>query len=50
MENKLHTWQGKLLSYGGRLIFLCSSLNNVPLYMISLFELPKGNEKQCDIF
>jgi hypothetical protein len=50
MENKLHTWQGKLLSYGGRLILLGSSLSNVPLYIVSLFELLKGTEKRCDIF
>jgi hypothetical protein len=50
MENKLHTWQGKLLSYGGRLILLGSGLSNVPLYIVSLFELLKGTEKRCDIF
>jgi hypothetical protein len=50
MESKLHTWQGNLLSYGGRLILLRSSLSNVPLFMLSLFELPRGTEKRCDIF
>jgi hypothetical protein len=50
MESKLHTWKGNLLSYGGRLILLRSSLSNVPLYMLSLFEKLKGIEKRCDIF
>jgi hypothetical protein len=50
MENKLHTGKSKFLSYGGCLILLRSSMCNVSLYMLCVFELPRGPEKRWDIF
>ena len=49
MEKKLGTWQGRFLSYGGKLALIRESLSNVPFYMMSLFELPKGVEKKMDV-
>ena len=50
MEKKLSVWKGRNISYGGRLILITSSLSNIPLYMISLFELPKGPRKKMNFF
>ena len=50
MEKKLSVWKGRYRSYGGRLILITSSLSNIPLYMISLFELPKGPSKKMNFF
>jgi hypothetical protein len=41
IEAKLHTWQGNFLSYGGRVVLLRGCLSNVPLYMLSFYEIPK---------
>jgi hypothetical protein len=41
MEAKLHTWQGNILSYGGRLVLLRGCLSNVPLHILSFYEIPK---------
>ena len=46
MGRRLSVWKGRNRSYGGRLIVITSSLSNVPLYMISLLELPKGPSKR----
>jgi hypothetical protein len=50
VEKKLHTWVGKQNSYGGRLILLKSCLSNIPYYMISMFELPKGPESKFNFY
>ena len=50
MEKKLSVWKGRNRSYGGRLILITSSLCNIPLYMISLFELPKGPSKKMNFY
>lgn len=39
---KLATWKGRMLSIGGRLTLIKSSLSNLPLYFMSLFPIPKG--------
>jgi hypothetical protein len=49
MEKKLGTWQGKFMSYGGKIILVRGNLSNVPLYLMSLFPLPKGVENKMDI-
>lgn len=50
MEKKLSVWKGRHRSYGGRLILISFNLSNVPLYMISLFELPKGPSKRMNFY
>lgn len=42
MEKKLTSWKGKLLSQGGRLTLIKSTLNNLSMYYLSLFVIPKG--------
>jgi hypothetical protein len=41
MEKRLAGWQGRFLSLGGRLTLLNSCLSNVPLYMHSIYPIPK---------
>lgn len=36
MEGKLGTWQGRMMSYGPKLILLRSSLSNMPYFMMSM--------------
>jgi hypothetical protein len=40
IENKLHSWKGKLLSLGGRIVLLNSVLSFLLLYWMALFRLP----------
>ena len=42
IRKKLASWKGKLLSLGGRLTLIKSSMANLPLYFMSLFPMPKG--------
>lgn len=42
VEKKLASWRGKVLSLGGRLTLLKSSLASLPLYYMSLFPVPQG--------
>lgn len=42
MSNKLATWRGKLLSFGGRITLIKSSLSSLPIYFMSLFPVPKS--------
>lgn len=41
LKAKLSMWKGEFLSIGGRITLLNSTLNNIPLYMISFFKAPK---------
>lgn len=41
MAKKLALWKGKMLSIGGRITLIKSSLSNLPLYFMSLFPIPK---------
>lgn len=50
VEHKLSCWKRKLLSLGGRLVLLNSSLSHVPSYMMSLYLLPVGVKKRIDHF
>ena len=42
MEKKLSSWKANLLSIGGRLTLIKSSLSSLPLYYMSLFPIPKS--------
>lgn len=42
MSKRLATWKGRLLSIGGRITLIKSSLTSLPLYYMSLFHMPKG--------
>ena len=50
MEKKNHTWKGKMNTYGGRLTLIKSSMSNVCLFLLSLFEMPKGPGKRFNFF
>jgi hypothetical protein len=41
-ERKLGCWQGKLLSYGDRLVLINSVLTSLPMFMLSFLKYPKG--------
>jgi hypothetical protein len=49
-EQKLSSSTGKLLSYGDRLIFINSVLTSLPMFLLSLFEIPKGVWKRMEFF
>jgi hypothetical protein len=49
-EKCLSSWKGKNLSTGGRLTLLNSVLSSLPMYMMSLFEIPTGVRKKLDYF
>jgi hypothetical protein len=48
--SKLGFWQGKLLSYGDRLVFIISVLSSMPMFMLSFLEIPKGARKRLDYY
>ena len=50
LQLRLSSWNGKLLSIGGRLVLINSVLSNMVLYMISFFQLPKGVLQRLDYF
>lgn len=41
VEKRLSLWKSKTLSRAGRLILIKSVLNNLPMYYLSLFSIPK---------
>jgi hypothetical protein len=43
-KKKLITWRGKLQSTGGRPVLLNEVLINLPIFMMSFFEIPKGEK------
>ena len=49
-EQCLSSWKGKNLSTGGRLTLINLVLSNLPIYMMSFFEIPKGVRKKLDYF
>jgi hypothetical protein len=42
LKKKLSSWKGKLLSVGGRLVFINSVLTSMVLFMLSFFNVPRG--------
>ena len=49
-EKKLGCWQGKLLSYGDRLVLINSVLTSLPMFMLSFIKIPKGVLKRLDFY
>jgi len=49
-EKKLSYWKGKLMSYGGWLILINSVLMSMPMFLLSLFEVPVGVRKRLDFY
>jgi hypothetical protein len=47
-QKKLSSWKGKLLSVRGRLIN--SILSSLPMFMLSLFRIPRGVLKRLDYY
>jgi hypothetical protein len=47
---KLGCWRIKLLSYGDRLVLINSVLMRLPMFTLSLFEIPVGVRKRLDFF
>jgi hypothetical protein len=41
-EGKLGCWDGKILSYGDRLVLINSIFTSLPMFMLSFFDIPKG--------
>jgi hypothetical protein len=50
LEKKLYSWIGKLLSYDDCLILINLVLTSLPMFMLSLFKIPKGVMKRFDFF
>jgi hypothetical protein len=44
-EHKLASWMGKHLSYGDRLVPVISIFTSLPMFILSLFEIPIGVRK-----
>lgn len=42
VAKRLNGWQGKMLSYGGRVVLIKSILHSLPLYTLSAMSPPKG--------
>jgi len=49
-QKKLRCWKGKLLSLGGRLVFINSVMSSLAMYMLSFFEVPKGVLQKLDSY
>ena len=45
VERKFSIWKRKYLSFGGRITLIKSSLSNIPVYYLSLYNMPK---KVCE--
>lgn len=46
IQKRLSMWKAKVLSRAGRLVLIKSVINNMPLYYLSLFRMPKKVVKQ----
>jgi hypothetical protein len=50
LQKRLSSWKGKVLSLGGRLVLINSIINNMVMYMISFFHIPKGVLHKLDYY
>lgn len=42
-------WKANYLSFGGRIAFIKVALHNLPIYLLSLLEDPKGVVKEIEL-
>lgn len=49
-KKMLSSWKRKLLSSSGRLALINSFLSSLPMFMMSLFVVPKGALKRLDYY
>ena len=49
-ERKLGSWVAKMLSYEDHLVLINSVLTSLPMFLLSLFEIPKGVHKRLDFY
>jgi len=42
VRNKLSKWKGKIMSMAGRVTLIKSVISSMPLYLLSLFKVPKS--------
>jgi hypothetical protein len=49
-QKKLSSWKGKLLSSGERLVLINSVLSSLPMFMMSIFRIPKGVLEKLDYY
>ncbi|KAK1320550.1 hypothetical protein QJS10_CPA03g00814 [Acorus calamus] len=47
-KRRLEGWAGRLLSSGGRLVLLQAVLSNLPVFMLSIFKLPRTILQRLD--
>ena len=47
-RTKLSIWKRQFISKGGRLTLIRSTLLNLPIYIMSLFHLPKGVKSRLE--
>ena len=47
-RKKLAIWKRRFISKGGRLTLIRSILSNLPIYIMSLFHLPKGVKSRLE--
>ncbi|GKU94169.1 hypothetical protein SLEP1_g7697 [Rubroshorea leprosula] len=47
VKKKLAPWKGHHLSFGGRITLINSMLSSLPVFLMSVYLLPKGKEKEC---
>ena len=48
LENRLSNWKGRLLSSGGRLVLVNSSLSSIPTYTMGFYNLSEETHKTMD--
>ncbi|GKV46217.1 hypothetical protein SLEP1_g53216 [Rubroshorea leprosula] len=46
-KKKLTTWKGRYLSLGGRITLINSVLSSLPVFLMSVYLIPKGKDNKC---
>ncbi|WVZ95943.1 hypothetical protein U9M48_041644 [Paspalum notatum var. saurae] len=49
-EKQLNSWKGKLLYVGGQLVLINSVLSSLPMFMMSILEVPRGVLEKMDYY
>ncbi|GKV33856.1 hypothetical protein SLEP1_g42305 [Rubroshorea leprosula] len=47
-KRKLESWKGRHLSFSGRITLINSILSSLPVFLMSVYLIPKGKEKKCN--